>query len=124
MPIHSLHFFFFQAEDGIRDKLVTGVQTCALPISLAICWAVRCARGARSATRNIPTHARFATTSSAAIRSTLRHRSERGHSLTPDPSLFLSVGYENVAEAPHGLNVRGFGRIRLDEPSQTRDLHV
>ena len=25
--------FFFQAEDGIRDRLVTGVQTCALPIS-------------------------------------------------------------------------------------------
>ena len=25
--------FFFQAEDGIRDDLVTGVQTCALPIS-------------------------------------------------------------------------------------------
>src|SRR6266536_4656834 len=25
-------FFFFQAEDGIRDPLVTGVQTCALPI--------------------------------------------------------------------------------------------
>src|SRR3989441_1701203 len=29
----SLLFFFFQAEDGIRYKLVTGVQTCALPIS-------------------------------------------------------------------------------------------
>src|SRR5690348_17647389 len=27
-------FFFFQAEDGIRDGRVTGVQTCALPISL------------------------------------------------------------------------------------------
>src|SRR5260221_130830 len=26
------HFFFFQAEDGIRDHCVTGVQTCALPI--------------------------------------------------------------------------------------------
>src|SRR2546425_10692693 len=26
-------FFFFQVEDGIRDKLVTGVQTCALPIA-------------------------------------------------------------------------------------------
>src|SRR5207247_4192201 len=26
--------FFFQAEDGIRDPLVTGVQTCALPISI------------------------------------------------------------------------------------------
>src|SRR5207244_9060762 len=28
-----LTLFFFQAEDGIRDDLVTGVQTCALPIS-------------------------------------------------------------------------------------------
>src|SRR5437868_12520004 len=28
-----LFFFFFQAEDGIRDRNVTGVQTCALPIS-------------------------------------------------------------------------------------------
>src|SRR2546430_11078496 len=26
------YFFFFQAEDGIRDLTVTGVQTCALPI--------------------------------------------------------------------------------------------
>src|SRR2546425_11561539 len=30
--VASFFFFFFQAEDGIRDKLVTGVQTCALPI--------------------------------------------------------------------------------------------
>src|SRR6266849_8648572 len=31
---NSLNFFFFlQAEDGIRDPLVTGVQTCALPIT-------------------------------------------------------------------------------------------
>src|SRR2546425_2572495 len=29
----DVYSFFFQAEDGIRDKLVTGVQTCALPIS-------------------------------------------------------------------------------------------
>src|SRR5262249_58744480 len=35
-----LFFFFFQAEDGIRDWSVTGVQTCALPIS-------RCAGGSR-----------------------------------------------------------------------------
>src|SRR5438034_11017987 len=34
MPVHCLPiFFFFQAEDGIRDHCVTGVQTCALPIS-------------------------------------------------------------------------------------------
>src|SRR5216683_6721247 len=30
-----IFFFFFQAEDGIRDLIVTGVQTCALPISPA-----------------------------------------------------------------------------------------
>src|ERR1017187_1084918 len=30
----SFFFFFFQAEDGIRDTSVTGVQTCALPISV------------------------------------------------------------------------------------------
>src|SRR2546430_6414276 len=32
MTYVSLFFFFFQAEDGIRDLTVTGVQTCALPI--------------------------------------------------------------------------------------------
>src|SRR2546428_10543748 len=34
MQIISIYpvFFFFQAEDGIRDLIVTGVQTCALPI--------------------------------------------------------------------------------------------
>src|SRR2546430_6549044 len=31
-------FFFFQAEDGIRDLTVTGVQTCALPISQKFLW--------------------------------------------------------------------------------------
>src|SRR5205823_9417653 len=34
LVIDCFIFFFFQAEDGIRDKLVTGVQTCALPIFL------------------------------------------------------------------------------------------
>src|SRR5215203_3341099 len=51
-------FFFFQAEDGIRDIGVTGVQTCALPICgdgpryvrRAVEWTVRCGRhAARSA---------------------------------------------------------------------------
>src|SRR2546429_689578 len=31
---NCIYFFFFQAEDGIRDVAVTGVQTCALPISI------------------------------------------------------------------------------------------
>src|SRR6266853_3088325 len=33
--LHRHLCFFFQAEDGIRDLTVTGVQTCALPISVA-----------------------------------------------------------------------------------------
>src|SRR5256886_5362965 len=35
MWLYVIFFFFFQAEDGIRDLTVTGVQTCALPISAA-----------------------------------------------------------------------------------------
>src|SRR2546425_8038481 len=42
-----LFCFFFQAEDGIRDKLVTGVQTCALPI-----WSFR--RGFFTSTATAP----------------------------------------------------------------------
>ena len=33
---YEMEFFFFQAEDGIRDDLVTGVQTCALLLAEAI----------------------------------------------------------------------------------------
>src|SRR2546430_3173837 len=40
-------FFFFQAEDGIRDLTVTGVQTCALPISLQKLGDLRAQRIAR-----------------------------------------------------------------------------
>src|SRR5690349_13128965 len=37
--MYSFFFFFFQAEDGIRDLYVTGVQTCALPIlASSSCW--------------------------------------------------------------------------------------
>src|SRR5256885_3371765 len=39
MALIMCFFFFFQAEDGIRDYKVTGVQTCALPI-----WRARCVR--------------------------------------------------------------------------------
>src|SRR6516165_3484192 len=34
--MNTVFFFFFQAEDGIRDLTVTGVQTCALPISAGL----------------------------------------------------------------------------------------
>src|SRR5256885_3438462 len=41
-----LGFFFFQAEDGIRDYKVTGVQTCALPIWLTFARPDDCGSGA------------------------------------------------------------------------------
>src|SRR2546422_1726220 len=50
-----LFFFFFQAEDGIRDVAVTGVQTCALPISgdRTPRWRARhCSGDHRSGTRS------------------------------------------------------------------------
>src|SRR5256885_5609827 len=47
-------FFFFQAEDGIRDYKVTGVQTCALPISLI--WRGSTRRRSRSRQSSVSMH--------------------------------------------------------------------
>src|SRR6266513_4711351 len=49
-----LLFFFFQAEDGIRDRNVTGVQTCALPICRHRDESVELARCRYSAWRRAP----------------------------------------------------------------------
>src|SRR5204863_6638292 len=55
----SRSLFFFQAEDGIRDLYVTGVQTCALPISRG---ALRCDYPADRGDRAPSTPSRVATT--------------------------------------------------------------
>src|SRR5688500_19754580 len=52
--------FFFQAEDGIRDYKVTGVQTCALPISAATASSTPASRRAMTVTRKMATGARQA----------------------------------------------------------------
>src|SRR5207244_6117378 len=52
-----LCLFFFQAEDGIRDDLVTGVQTCALPISTGTCSKVAPIMDTLSNARGIGTSA-------------------------------------------------------------------
>src|SRR5207249_6485118 len=46
----GVFLFFFQAEDGIRDRNVTGVQTCALPISTTTPWSTQRRRCATSST--------------------------------------------------------------------------
>src|SRR5699024_11958673 len=47
-------FFFFQAEDGIRDRNVTGVQTCALPILVMLSFALVARSGAGQRLRGPP----------------------------------------------------------------------
>src|SRR6266496_6273365 len=49
LPGSIVPFFFFQAEDGIRDLYVTGVQTCALPICRPHSPGQRAAAAARAA---------------------------------------------------------------------------
>src|SRR6266540_4551806 len=48
-----LFFFFFQAEDGIRDRDVTGVQTCALPIFVSTGGTARALREAGLEVRDV-----------------------------------------------------------------------
>src|SRR3989454_1314395 len=55
-----LLFFFFQAEDGIRDYKVTGVQTCALPISLGVVVAM--VSGCRGPPQDVNSRARWVRT--------------------------------------------------------------
>src|SRR5207248_4228861 len=50
-----IFFFFFQAEDGIRDRTVTGVQTCALPIFKPFAFSELLAR-VHSLLRRPPNH--------------------------------------------------------------------
>src|SRR5207245_3822995 len=61
-------FFFFQAEDGIRDATVTGVQTCALPILIArlIAFLIGDSTCPSPSTGSCPPTATAATSSAAA----------------------------------------------------------
>src|SRR5947208_7952409 len=69
--------FFFQAEDGIRDDLVTGVQTCALPILRG--------EGAGPATRPAPSPRMTSLTYSPSPTPSPRRRTACTHSLPIKP---------------------------------------
>src|SRR5258707_2480236 len=98
-------FFFFQAEDGIRDIGVTGVQTCALPISRS-----RRQRGgyegaqrgvSRAARRGDPEQVRLTTTASGARRASGLRKggSPRGWHLWPvaERALVPGAGFDVAA---------------------------
>src|SRR5690349_21967159 len=88
-------FFFFQAEDGIRDLYVTGVQTCALPIwaggrksgavplgaSLAAAYDVVVARGPQGGPRASSSAVARATASRPSPREEIGRASCRGKSV-------------------------------------------
>src|SRR5205823_12096494 len=75
---------FFQAEDGIRDKLVTGVQTCALPISSRPGRAVTTARLADS--ENSTTCGAIPGSASATVNPTSPAMADSASATTTPPS--------------------------------------
>src|SRR5437588_7456057 len=80
--------FFFQAEDGIRDHCVTGVQTCALPISsCSIAWIRTGSPSARRHSRRRCRSAWLAARSSgehATFAMRYRHAITRYHAISRD----------------------------------------
>src|SRR5690606_40913542 len=86
-------FFFFQAEDGIRDFHVTGVQTCALPI----CRGVRGpSRGVHAPPAHLDPGARGC---GGASMTTTEHTTTQTATL-PDRSEERRVGKERIAPGP------------------------
>src|SRR3989475_12866250 len=111
----SRFFFFFQAEDGIRDLTVTGVQTCALPISARL-------RRKRSLATEEFTYTRGRT--DRVVKVTLPSPSlfanfwdpERATSAYPDLEEFLDDVAELLREDVDELVRLGATYIQLDAP--------
>src|SRR5437773_5146640 len=74
-------FFFFQAEDGIRDRDVTGVQTCALPIYPGTVAPFRAWRGSRDLVAQSP---KFHAPALASISRECREKSSTASPAQPD----------------------------------------
>src|SRR5207247_8254468 len=87
---------FFQAEDGIRDPLVTGVQTCALPI-----WPIG-RTGVTKSCSNVPRS--FSRTIENAVRKVVTFNSR----------MAVSPGKKKFGERESGLK-SSFGRMRSEE---------
>src|SRR5699024_11903298 len=94
-------FFFFQAEDGIRDRNVTGVQTCALPI-FGLLWLL----GRRRPPATAPDHRGPAMTLTAAPDQTVPPDDTRTPAPHPSPArrpsfalLALALGGPRIGAA-------------------------
>src|SRR5215475_15761088 len=109
-----MFFFFFQAEDGIRDFHVTGVQTCALPISRGWAWLGRRgevphdapALGAGGSSARDPTRLLYHMAGQSTV----------GHPHLSPLSTAPSLRQRNVGD-------RHYYRIRIAELDNHRDLN-
>src|SRR5437870_6230127 len=96
--LYLFFFFFFQAEDGIRDGHVTGVQTCALPISLAIAAEIRRSMAKRYGEAALPDHFRTFDT----ICSATQDRQDAVLKLIAEPiDLMVVIGGYNSSNTTH-----------------------
>src|SRR5699024_11516956 len=116
--------YFFQAEDGIRDRNVTGVQTCALPIAPAGI----CGGGASSTVRIPPRPATSAGTSTSTASTTRRGQVRtRARAAARTPLVRAGAGLLVTAFLRHGVSswqkrthpIRPMGRPlhRIDAPN-------
>src|SRR5690606_40713072 len=116
-----LNFFFFQAEDGIRDFHVTGVQTCALPICVGYALLVAGRQADvddfyAAVEDRLPENVRARTREDSSERATeAADRAERFLSLTAVISVLLSA----VAIA---MSARRFAHRRMDTVALMKSL--
>src|SRR5690606_41009563 len=95
-------FFFFQAEDGIRDFHVTGVQTCALPIL----------RPRTPGTRTAPAAGPNAPSASVGTTSPGRSRRRPGRSRTRSTATRFEIGRASCRERERSAGEVGAARGR------------
>src|SRR5256886_2292482 len=108
----SSSFFFFQAEDGIRDLTVTGVQTCALPIKLG----KRCEASGVALTRQLLEGINY---------EEIVNEVNRGAGRLPgligfDPN--RAAGYDGGAKVRGDVRVGANGRLVVEEEDQAARL--
>src|SRR2546430_7657596 len=86
-------FFFFQAEDGIRDLTVTGVQTCALPI-----WRLSCPSSSRGACRRVADAGQYGLTRTVPAAGARMSRAAGHQDTPPDMPRAAEIGRASCRE--------------------------
>src|SRR5256885_7090764 len=122
-------FFFFQAEDGIRDYKVTGVQTCALPICLAPARRGTCAMLPSEVCSPGADHtpqviwAAISTSAQPQVRGGDERLDRVAGLLERGPTSFLSVHDGQDAEDPSALGGDCGNGLRCRLPGRDHVLH-